>query len=167
MFDSESSVKLIKQNENILVLRTFSKVFGLPSIRFGYIIGNSKIIRTLNTYRLSYESNMLADKVVEYFIKNKKVVFDYINEVKKGKEYIKKGLSNLGLEVIGEKSNYLLINFKNKKLLRKILNRFNKTKIYVKSNYTGELKYSILITCGKIYTMKKVLKIIKYELEKK
>ena len=42
MFGSESSVKLIKQNENILVLRTFSKSFGLPSIRFGYIIGIQK-----------------------------------------------------------------------------------------------------------------------------
>ena len=35
---------VLKKYENLLILRTVSKSFGLPSIRLGYILGNKKII---------------------------------------------------------------------------------------------------------------------------
>ena len=165
MFGSDTAINLCKNNENILVLRTLSKSFGLPSIRFGFIVGHKKIIEILNTYRLSYESNMLTDKVVEYFIKNNKEVVKYINEVKKGRDFLIKELKKINIPSIGGKSNFLLINLKNKFLLKKIYNKFLINKIYVKSNYSGQLQYCILITCGRLQTMKKVLKIIKSEIK--
>lgn len=143
MFGSETAINLCKNNENILVLRTLSKSFGLPSIRFGFIVGHKKIIEILNTYRLSYESNMLTDKVVEYFIKNNKKVVKYINEVKKGRDYLIKELKKIDISSIGGKSNFLLINLKNQFLLKKIYNKFLFNKIYVKTNYSGQLQYCI------------------------
>ena len=74
MFGSQSAVKLINKYENVIVLRTFSKSFGLPSIRLGYFLANKKIIKILNTFRLSYESNFLTDHVAIYFLKNKYIV---------------------------------------------------------------------------------------------
>lgn len=166
MFGSDTAAGLCRSFKNIIILRTFSKSFGLPSIRFGYVIAHKEIIEILNTYRLSYESNLLSDKVVEYFIKNKKEINSYIDKVKKGRDYFKRELRKLKIDVIGGNSNFLLINFKDKNLLKKILKKFSLKKIYVKSNYQGELQSCILVTCGSVKTMKKVLEIIKFEVVK-
>ena len=65
------------------------------------------------------------------------------------------------LNVIGGKSNFLLIDFKNIKLLKEILDKIKKKKIYVKSYNQSYLKTCILLTCGSKKTMNKVLKVIK------
>ena len=166
MFGSETAANLCKKFKNLVVLRTFSKSFGLPSIRFGYIIAHKDIIEIFNTYRLSYESNFLTDTVVKYFIKNKNKVNNYIKKVKQGRDYFKKELKKLNIEVIGGKANFLLVKFKNNETLNKILTKFFLKKIYVKSNYQGDLKDCMLVTCGNVSTMKKVLKIIKSEILK-
>ena len=57
MFGLQSSKNLIKEFDNLIIFRTFSKSFGLPSIRFGYILSNENLIKIMNSYRLSYESN--------------------------------------------------------------------------------------------------------------
>ena len=164
MFGSQTSAKLCLKNEHVVVLRTLSKSFGLPSIRFGYVIAHHKMIKILDSYRLSYESNYLTDKVVVYFIKNFQKIKNYNHSIIKGRNYFKKNLQKLGVKVIGGKANFLLINFKNKKTLNEILKKFKKNKIYVKSNYGGELASCILITCGYIKTMKKILNLIKSEI---
>lgn len=161
MFGSQTAAKLCLKYENIVILRTFSKSFGLPSIRLGYVIAHKKIIQIFNSYRLSYESNFLSDTVAEYFIKNFSIIKKYNKQIIQGREYLKLELKKLRIQVIGKKANFLLINFRNKKILKNILNSLKVNKIYVKSNYKGDLSNCILVTCGNINTMKKLLKIIK------
>lgn len=161
MFGSQTSSNLSLKNDHVLTLRTLSKSFGLPSIRFGYVIASKKIIKIFNSYRLSYESNYLTDKVVEFFIKNFNQVKDYITRVVKGRNYLSKELKKINIQVIGGNGNFLLINFNSKELLDKVLNVFTKEKIYVKANYQGELANCILVTCGPINIMKKLFNKIK------
>ncbi len=161
MFGAPTSANLCKKYENILILRTLSKSFGLPSIRFGYIIGNEKIIKILESYRLAYESNFLTDTVAQYFFKNFSIISKYIKEVSKGRDLFKREMKKLNFRVVGGKSNFLLIDFGSQSILKKILKKFQQKKIYVKSNYQDELKNCILVTCGKIMTMRKIISIIK------
>ncbi len=161
MFGAPTAVKLINSFDNIVVLRTFSKSFGLPSIRFGFFIANKKIIDILNSYRLSYESNFLTDTVVKYFIDNFKIVKKYINQVKVGREYTRNECLKLNYNVIGKFSNFLLIDFRSNELKVKLVKKLTKNKIYVKSNYQGILKNCILVTCGTKNIMSKLIKIFK------
>ena len=94
-------------------------------------------------------------------MKNLSIISNYISKVKEGRDFLKKEIEKLNFKVIGEKSNFLLIDFKSQFILKKILKRFKQKKIYVKSNYKGDLSNCILVTCGNINTMKKLLKIIK------
>ena len=166
MFGSPTAASLCKKNENLIVLRTLSKSFGLPSVRFGYVIGHEKIIKIFQSYRLAYESNFFTDKVVEYFLKNFSIISNYISKVQEGRNFLKKEVEKLNFKVIGEKSNFLLIDFKSQFMLKKILKKFKQKKIYVKSNYKGELMNCILVTCGEKKTMKKFLKIITQAIKK-
>ena len=52
---SKSVDYLTKKFSNLIVLRSFSKAFGLPGIRVGYIIASSKICREIETFRLATE----------------------------------------------------------------------------------------------------------------
>jgi len=158
MYGSDTVASLIKKYKNIIILRTFSKSFGIPSIRLGYIISSEKIISLLNKFRLSYESNFLSNKVVIYFIKNKKKIYNYIYKVKKGRDYFKLKMKKLNFDVIGGKSNFLLVNFKSKIVAEKIYYGLLKKHTYVKGNYKPPLDKCLLFTCGSIKIMQKVYK---------
>ncbi len=166
MFGSQTAAKLCVKEKHVIVLRTFSKSFGLPSIRLGHIIAHKNIINIFNSYRLSYESNFLSDKVAEYFINNFSIIKKHIKKVIKGRDFLKRELNKIGIISIGGKANFLLVNIDNKEILIKILEKLKTNKIYVKSNYPGDLANSILITCGYIKTMKKFLKVIKEVIKK-
>ncbi len=161
MFGAPTAAGLINSFDNIVILRTFSKSFGLPSIRFGFFIASKKIIKIMDSYRLSYESNFLTDKVVKYFIDNFSFVKKYINQIKLGREYVRTECQKLNFNVVGNYSNFLLIDFKKKSLKKKLVNKLKKKRIYVKSNYSGILKNSILVTCGSKKIMKKFTQILK------
>ena len=161
MFGAPTVASLIKKFNNLIILRTFSKSLGIPSVRFGFILANRKIISIMNSYRLSYESNFFTDTVVKYFIDNFQIIKNYINKVKLGREYVRSECKKLGFDVIGKYSNFLLIDFKNNMLKKKLITKLNKKKIYVKSNYSGILQNTILVTCGSKQIMKKFIKTLK------
>src|SRR6185312_4079542 len=54
------SITLLDRFPNILVLRTFSKAYGLASFRIGYAVGSSDIITELNKVRNPFNNNTLA-----------------------------------------------------------------------------------------------------------
>jgi len=156
MYGCQTAVSLVKKYNNIIILRTFSKSFGIPSIRLGYIVSSEKIISLLNTFRLSYESNFLSDKVAIYFMQNAKIVYQYISQVKKGRNYFKSKIKQLGFNVIGGQSNFLLIDFKKNELVKKIFKGLLKKHIYVKGNYKSPINTCLLFTCGTKKIMQKV-----------
>ena len=167
MFGAVSAVSLINEFKNLIILKSFSKSFSVPSIRFGYVISNESIIKILSSSRLSYESNFLTDTVATYLIDNIKIVKKYIYKVKIGRDYLIKELKKLNIMVIGGKSNCLLININNKFLCKKIYKKLTERKIYVKGNYPPPLDTCILITCGPKYLMNKFLIILKIVIKKR
>jgi len=166
MFGSNTAASLIKKFKNLLVLRTFSKAFGVPSIRLGYAIGPENLISILNTYRLSYETNFLSEEVIQYFLKNLGAVKKYINNVKNGRDYFKSELNKLGISSFGKNSNFVLIKLNNKNMANKLYEFLLKKKIYVKGKYPGFLSDCLLLTCAKKNTMMKIISQIKIFLKK-
>ena len=166
MFGSQTAAPLIKKYKNILVLRTFSKAFGLPSIRLGYAIGPEHLISILNTYRLSYETNFLSDEVVQYFLRNIKNVKKYINSVKNGRDYFEKELKKLGVKTFGKNSNFVLLKLGEKSKADDLYDFLLNKKIYVKGKYPDFLSDCLLLTCAKKQTMIKIVNQIKIFLKK-
>ena len=54
-FGSQTAVPLIKKLDNVIVLRTFSKAFGVPSIRAGYTLSNKDNMRIISKARIARE----------------------------------------------------------------------------------------------------------------
>lgn len=60
--DFPETVSLLEKHKNILILRTFSKAYGLASFRVGYAIGHEELIEKLNVVRLPFNVSSLAQK---------------------------------------------------------------------------------------------------------
>ena len=104
------SLEYIKKGYPLIVLRTFSKVYGLAGLRMGYLIADSEIVSLVakaldpfNVNRIS-QAAALAALEDEEFIKNS----IRVNEA--GKEYLYKELEKRNITYVPTEANFILIN---------------------------------------------------------
>jgi histidinol-phosphate aminotransferase len=156
-FGSESSIPLIHDFDNVIVLRTFSKAFGVPSIRVGYTLCDEKIMSILSKPRLAHELSSLSIAIAEYLIDNFDQVKSYCEEIIESREFLKKELKKIGLFSFGEKGTYLFITFDNKITANKVVKELLNKKVYVKGPWNEPWSKSITISIGPKILMEKFL----------
>ena len=159
-FYKPSYLKYIKKFQNLLILRTFSKSFGLAGLRVGFLAANNKLIKEISKYKPMYEINSIACKVVNFLIKNKSISSKYIKETQIGKKYFEKELAKLKISSLKTYANFIHIGLGNQK--RKIETALKKNKILTRKG-PGVVGYEnyLRITLGPIREMKKVIQILK------
>ena len=155
MFGCESAMDLINEFENLVVLRTFSKGFGVPSIRLGFMVSNEDNMEVLSKTRFAHESNSLRNAVAEYLLDHYDIVDGYVQKVIKGRTYVKEQLANLGIKCNGENANYLLVDLVNTEKRDKIVEFLEKNLVYVKGNFSSPWDKYMLITVGPMQLMER------------
>ena len=108
------SLSLLNKYPNVIILRSFSKIYGLAGLRIGYGIAHQNIINKIENQRTPFTINILAtvaaiaslkdDDFIEYSIKN--------NDEQRS--YLYAGLKNLGFNVLPSQANFLYLYFHNK-----------------------------------------------------
>ena len=150
----------IKKFNNLIILRTFSKSFGLAGLRAGYLVSNRKIIKQLAKFKPMYEINSIACKTLEIFLKNKNFEEQLINQVLTGKKFFQKELSKLKLHYLKTYANFLHVDLgRKKKLIEKKL--ISKKILTRKGPGVKGFESYLRFTLGPISEMKKVIKILK------
>ena len=106
------SVELLKIHENIIILRTFSKAYGLASLRFGYGIASKEIVSYLNRVINPFDSNLFAQKAALEAIKDNNHLEYVIKNNREQKEYFSREFKKLGLEYIESQANFIMVDIK-------------------------------------------------------
>ena len=158
-FYRPSYLKLIKKFSNLIILRTFSKSFGLAGLRAGYLISNKKLIFELYKYKPMYEINSAASKAVLFLLKNQKYVKDYINQTLIGKSFFEKELKKIKIPFLKTYANFIHIKLSTKK--NRIEAELKKRKILTRKG-PGVIGYEdyLRITLGPKNEMKKVITVL-------
>lgn len=104
-----SMVELVKKGANVVVSRTFSKVYGLAGIRIGYLIARPDIIDRLGELRMA-GPNMLAIFAALEALKDQEFYNYSLEQNKQGKEVIYSALKDLNLEYIPSHSNFIFFH---------------------------------------------------------
>lgn len=110
-FGADTAFPLAFQFDNVLVARSFSKAFGLPHIRVGYLIGNRTLVARMASKRHAYEISGPSAQVALWALDNLGVFKAYMNEVAEAREFTRGKIEAMGLKAHGEKSNSLLVEF--------------------------------------------------------
>ncbi len=108
--DFPDSVSLIGNYKNIIILRTFSKVYGLASFRIGYGIASKEIIGFLNKTRLPINVNTLAQVAAIASLEDPDFKKRVLENNKKSIELYYDAFDKLGLSYVKTNCNFILFN---------------------------------------------------------
>ena len=114
-FSKKSAISLIKKYNNLIILRTFSKAYGLAGLRVGYAISNTTNIKQLNNTKPMYEINSLGILAATILLQDKKIKTNYINETKLGKNYLLNFFNEKKIEYLDSDTNFILFKIKKNK----------------------------------------------------
>ena len=157
-FTEYTTIPLIKRFNNLIVVRTFSKSFGLAGLRGGFLATNKFLAKQLFNLKPMYEINSLGILIIKEFIK-KKISKNYTRQTLIGKNFLLESFKKNNLKYFDTHANFVHVDFNKKK--KKVLNQFKKNKILFKGGPgVKKLENYTRITTGPLNEMKKVVKVI-------
>ena len=106
--DFPDSLAWVKRRPATLVLRTFSKIYGLAGLRVGYGIAGTELAEYLQRARHPFNVNRLAEAAAVAALDDTEHVKRTIEMVIEGRAYLTRELRAMGVEVVPSDANFLL-----------------------------------------------------------
>ena len=121
IFDSRN------EYHNLILFRTFSKVFGLAGLRLGYAIANKDVaIEVRDKYQMPYSVSLFTLKVASKMLNHIKIINETVERIKTEREKLIKRLMEIpGIQPFRSDTNFVLFNISksSKKVYEEVLNR--------------------------------------------
>ncbi|OIP00247.1 MAG: histidinol-phosphate transaminase [Bacteroidetes bacterium CG2_30_33_31] len=105
------SIELYNKYPNIIILHSFSKIYGLAGLRIGYGIARTSVIEELEKNRLPFMVGTLANIAALAALDDMEHVSESARKNAKGREILFQELSGMGYNVIPSQGNFLFISF--------------------------------------------------------
>lgn len=112
--DYSNPFKYIRK-KNIIILRTFSKAYGLAGLRIGYGLSNKRIILAMEKVRLPFNISLLAQRCAVAALDDKVHLSKTIRTIRAGKKFLVRSLEKLGFKIVVSPANFILVNCGRKK----------------------------------------------------
>jgi len=106
------ALEWLNEFENLIVLQTFSKIYGLASLRIGYAIASEEIIEKLNRVRPPFNVNHLAQIAAIFALEDEEHVKKAKELNKKSLEFFYKSFEEMGLPYIKSYGNFVMVDVK-------------------------------------------------------
>jgi histidinol-phosphate aminotransferase len=119
----DTLVNEIKNHKNLIILRTFSKAWGLAGIRSGFCAADKEVINILFKIKAPYNINSLTRYALEKAVSNFKQKDSYVKSIIKEKERLINQLETLLIvkKVYKSDANFLLVKFEDAKHVQNML----------------------------------------------
>jgi len=119
----QTVMDIVVEYDNLLVLRSFSKSYGLAGLRIGYIAGNSELISQVQKMRQPASVNLLAQVAALAALESPEYYEKLWKKIKREKEKICTQLMAFDLEILPSETNCILIQTpKAKEIFQKLWN---------------------------------------------
>jgi histidinol-phosphate aminotransferase len=121
--EDNSCLDLITEFPNLVILRTFSKAWGLAGIRLGYCICDEEIINYLFKIKAPYNINSLTRKAFHEAFSNSSRKDVFISSILKEKQFLLEGLTKISdiEKLFPSDTNYVMIRIKDASAIQKLL----------------------------------------------
>ncbi len=100
----------LDRHPNLVVTRTFSKVYGLASLRIGYALANAQVADLLNRVRQPFNVNSFALAAAEAALDDDAHVARSVAANARGLKQLREGLEALGLRTLPSQANFVTVD---------------------------------------------------------
>ena len=159
--DYASGLKLFKNSKNVILLRTFSKIYGLASLRIGWGYGPKKIIDAMNVIKPPFNTNMAAQFAAVAALKDRSFIKKSAKHNLIWANKIKKILNKFNITTNEVTTNFLLLNFSKCKYSAKYIEKkLESNGIILRSMQTYKIKNALRLTIGSSVANNKLISIL-------
>jgi histidinol-phosphate aminotransferase len=103
------SAEAYRKRKNLLILRTFSKVYGLAGLRIGYAIGRAELLTAMNKLRTPFNTSGVAQAAALAALDDKQHVERCIATNALERKRLSDGLTKLGLRPVVSEANFVFV----------------------------------------------------------
>ena len=153
--------ELVNSRENVVITRTFSKIYGLAGLRVGYGFGPKTVMNTLNRVRAPFNVSAIAQATAVAAIGDKRELGFRKEENKKNREWLRGQLIKLGIDCDESQANFLLARFKDTAEAHACDRWLRNSGIIVRRTDSYQLPHCLRITVGDDKDCKAVVESIK------
>ncbi|MEM0961497.1 MAG: aminotransferase class I/II-fold pyridoxal phosphate-dependent enzyme [Bacteroidota bacterium] len=108
--DGPTATDLVKAHDNVLVMRTFSKAFGMAGVRLGVLIGHPDLVAEIEKSRLPFLVGRLGEAIGLEILKRSDLVAERVTELKAERASLEAWTAALdGVEILPGAANFFLI----------------------------------------------------------
>ena len=108
--DGPTATDLLKSHPNVLVMRTFSKAFGLAGVRLGLLMGRPEMVQEIEKSRLPFLVGRMGEAIGLEILARPDLVAGRVAELKREREALEAWLADLpGVEVLPGAANFFLV----------------------------------------------------------
>lgn len=109
-FSEQTAMPLLRDFNNLVILRTFSKAMTMAGLRFGYMMGHPKIIREIYKAKLPYNINIFTLTAAEMAVEKRHVLDNAIRSIIRERDRVLVELARRpSVRVFSSKANFVLI----------------------------------------------------------
>ncbi len=140
------TLSYLNERENLILLRTFSKAYGLAGLRIGYAAAQKKLIEYMEKMREPFNSNHFAQQAALAALDDDEHIMKTRQNNIRGLEYLYSNLNRLGIGFVPTQTNFILVNLGENADI--IYDRLFKEGIIVRSMKGWGLEDHIRVTVG-------------------
>ena len=107
--DFPDGIRLIRDYPNLVVFRTFSKMYALAGLRIGYLAGDREVVNVIRKTCVVYSVNTLAQEAALAAIDDSEHIGRTREMVAEGKRFLTRELGRLGLPFVSGEGNFIMI----------------------------------------------------------
>ncbi len=149
--DYESGLELFKNKRNVFILRTFSKIYGLASLRVGWGYGDKKIIKELYKIKPPFNVTKLGQICAVEALKDNKFITKSVKHNLDWANKIKHELDKCKIKSNEVSGNFFLLNFNKCKLSSNFVQRkLEKKGVILREMSSYGIKNSLRLTIGNL-----------------
>ncbi|PYI54908.1 histidinol-phosphate transaminase [Paenibacillus flagellatus] len=110
--DFPDGIELLPQYKNVITLRTFSKIYGLASLRIGYGVGHPDVIHSINQVREPFNTSRFAQAAAKAALQDGEFIAYCREQNAKGIAYLTGEFDRLGLSYYPAHGNFIMVDVK-------------------------------------------------------
>jgi len=156
--DYPHGLDYLKKHQNIIVLRTFSKIYGLAGLRVGYGFGSEEIIGAMMKVRLPFNVNRIGQIAAGAALGDTDFVRASMESNENGKAYLYREFARLDLKYTPSFGNFILVDFKRD--AKEVFEAAQKKGIILRTVYEYGLPTSLRITIGSMGQNERLVKVL-------